>query len=144
MLKKIVESASNRIAILSMALYEREEIDSRLKQIIIHLLKCEYQPEKKSMSWVSSISGQRKILAGTLADKTFLNYAKLPETLRKVYTQGRSLASKQTGIDVKTFPTVCPWTIDQILDSTFYPNADSWGSVYQNTDNRKRSGKGKR
>ncbi len=37
----------------------KRELGSRLEVLILHLLKCEFQPERKSSSWVGTIGEQR-------------------------------------------------------------------------------------
>src|SRR5689334_876047 len=37
----------------------KHELASRLEVLIVHLLKCEFQPDHKSSSWTGSIGEQR-------------------------------------------------------------------------------------
>ena len=30
-------------------------------------------------------------------------------------------ASRETGLDVQTFPADCPWNVEQLTDSHYYP-----------------------
>ena len=43
----------------SMGASERKELDSRLIELLLHLLKWQYQPKRKGSSWEVSIAKQR-------------------------------------------------------------------------------------
>ena len=49
------------------------------------------------------------------------------ERLSLAYRRARLDAADETGIDLETFPGVCPWTIEQILKEDFLPQADPHG-----------------
>jgi hypothetical protein len=44
-------------------------------------------------------------------------------TLATLYAQARQDAARQMGMQVEAIPETCPWTIEQILDHNFYPEA---------------------
>jgi len=45
--------------------------------------------------------------------------------LEKVYPTVRRLTCAQTRLPLSTFPKVCPWTLAQILDGNFRPEANT-------------------
>ena len=47
---------------------ERRELGSRLKVLVMHLLKWQFQPERRSISWRTTINDQRDELEQLLAD----------------------------------------------------------------------------
>jgi uncharacterized protein DUF29 len=49
------------------------------------------------------------------------------ERLSLTYQRARLDAADETGLDLEKFPEVCPWTIEQILDEDFLPQADPGG-----------------
>ena len=99
---------------------EKHEIASRLIVIIMHLLKLQQQPARRTRSWNVTISTQRVDLERLLADNPSLR-ARLPESVNQVYTDAVKKAAAETGLDKRTFPVQCPWSADQILDEEFWP-----------------------
>ena len=48
----------------------------------------------------------------------------LSEAVTKAYPKSVSLAVKETGLVVKTFPQECPYLIEQLLEDDFYPTPE--------------------
>jgi hypothetical protein len=98
------------------------ELESRLEVLIRHLLKWRYQPERRarSRSWPSTIQEQRRRLARLLAQSPSLRPA-LMAALPEEYRHARQRASYETRFPEDTFPPVCPWTADELLDPEFWP-----------------------
>ncbi len=105
----------------SMGASERRELVSRLGILLAHLLKWQYEPELRSKSWVSTIREQRRMLPLHLKQNPSLK-AKLDEFMVDGYALGRGIASDETGLPEKTFPDVCLWTFEQIMDAEFWPD----------------------
>lgn len=105
----------------SMGASERNQLQSRLKILLGHLLKWQYQPLFRSRSWNATIEEQRLSLTDLLEDNPSLKNI-LEERLRKAYPQGVLLAVKETNLDKHTFPSTCPYSLKQILDVSFYPD----------------------
>lgn len=106
-----------------MARSHKRELESRVHQLVMHLLKWCYQPEERPIhgrSWQSSINNQRVELSLLLRDNPSLR-PQLPEVLAERYPQARKHASEETGKLLGTFPQDCPWPIEQILDDDFWP-----------------------
>jgi hypothetical protein len=97
----------------SMGASERSQLQSRLKVLLGHLLKWQYQPAFRSRSWTATIM--------ELIDDNPSLRSLLDERIRKAYQQGVLLAVKETDIDERKFPSSCPYTHEQILDLGFYP-----------------------
>ena len=59
---KITEIDIQNIAeeLESMGKSQKRELISRLAVLIMHLLKWQYQPEKRSHSWIETINEQRR------------------------------------------------------------------------------------
>lgn len=93
---------------------ERRAVKSNLINLITHLLKCEFQKDFKSKSWEDSIKEcRRQILIDTEDNPSLNEYPE--EILLYCYSKARNFASKETGLDLKTFPLECPWSINEIL-----------------------------
>lgn len=99
---------------------EKRELVSRLSQLIMHLLKWHFQPTMRGHSWIYSIRAQRKQTKIHLKDNPSLK-SKLDEILLDSYDVAISEAAKETSLDEKNFPSECPYTFDQIIDDTFFP-----------------------
>lgn len=84
-----------------------------LRVLTMHLLKWDYQPEKRSRSWALTISSQRLELSDLLADNPGLK-PRFGEALERAYRRARLEASKETGLDLRTFPETCPYDLAAI------------------------------
>lgn len=104
----------------SMGARERRELISRLRVLMMHLLKWEYQPDLRSRSWDLTIRNQRDELAIHLEDNPSLK-SKILDVLVKAYPLALRDAEKETGLPEQVFPAQCPWTIEQMMDAEFWP-----------------------
>jgi hypothetical protein len=82
---------------------DKREIRSRLTVLIMHLLKLQYQPERATRSWRSTIDAQVTEVELVLEDSPSLR-GELPEFIRRAYRDARRKASSETGIPIATFP----------------------------------------
>jgi len=101
---------------------ETHKVESRLIILLMHLLKWEYQPERRSRSWQNTIAEQRDRLDRLLRKNPTLR-ARLPEILEFVYPYAVKKALRETGLLASPFPQACPYTLQQLLDDTFFPDA---------------------
>lgn len=100
---------------------EKRELESRLTVLLVHLLKWHYQPVRRSRSWNLTIDGQRIRFFRVFSDNPGLKPL-LPDLLANAYRLARVDVSKETGMDIKTFPVDCPWDFQQITDDAYYPD----------------------
>ncbi|WP_019508454.1 DUF29 domain-containing protein [Pleurocapsa sp. PCC 7319] len=102
---------------------ERNKIISSLRLIYQHLLKWQYQPEKRSKSWTNTIDRERDNICDYIEDMPSLKkMLDDSEIIAKGYSRGRRDAIKETGIT--NLPTDCPFTMQQVLDSNYLPSCD--------------------
>jgi len=99
--------------IQDMAIRDRREAKSRMRQLLIHLLKWEYQPRKRSRSWETTIADQRFEMQDILTSKTLLNHVK--QELSVVYNQAVKVAMTETGLKRENFPDSCPYSLEFLL-----------------------------
>ena len=100
----------------SLGTSQRSEIRSRLKVLLVRLLKWKYQPEWRCGSWRGSIREARDQIDDVLEDNPSLrDYP--AECLPKAYGRARMKALDESGL--LHFPEACPWTIDEILSGEF-------------------------
>ncbi|HMQ57151.1 MAG TPA: DUF29 domain-containing protein [Rhizobiaceae bacterium] len=99
---------------------ERHAIENRLEVLLAHLLKWAYQGHKRYGSWRGTIIEQRKRIAKLLRENPSLKHVP-QESLTEVHELARIVAANDSGLDAEAFPADCPFTIDQILDESFWP-----------------------
>lgn len=98
-----------------------DEIESRLSVLLTHLLKWRYQRAARSNSWRATIEEQRERIARRIRKSPSLR-GHPGEVLKDEYRLARLKASGETGLAEDAFPTTCPFTIEQVLDSEFLPD----------------------
>lgn len=104
----------------SMGASEKRELLNRLGVLLAHLLKWQYEPDRRGRSWVNTIREQRRMIPLHLKQNPSLK-GKLEEFMEDGYGLGRGIASDETGLPESTFPHDCPWVFEQILNSEFWP-----------------------
>jgi Domain of unknown function DUF29 len=99
---------------------ERRGIASQLTRLLLHLLKWQYQPERRSDSWLDSITDARTQIELAIQDSPSLkNY--LAEQLEESYQRSRRQASQQTKMPIAAFPPECPYPLDLVLQENWFP-----------------------
>jgi len=98
----------------------RRELRSRLRVLVSHLLKWQFQAPKRSTSWASTIIDQREEIADVLEESPSLRRT-MSSSLSNVYAGASKIAAVETGIPVQDLPPTCPYSLEQILDESFLP-----------------------
>ena len=104
----------------SMGRTEKRELVSRLTVLLLHLLKWQFQPARRGSSWRRTILEQRIRLASHLADNPSLK-GRLADAITESYRLAVIGAVDETGHEEATFPAICPWSFDQMMDEAFWP-----------------------
>ena len=99
---------------------EKRELESRLRVLLMHLLKWQFQPERRSGSWRATIETQRIDATKLLSENPSLK-ATLHETTAHAYRLAVIEASAETGLRRSAFPPACPWSFAQYSDADFWP-----------------------
>lgn len=107
----------------AMARRDRQELISRLKILLAHLLKWAYQPTYRSSSWRGSILEQRLRIRDLLADCPSLQPF-LAQAVERAYSDGVTLAVKETGLSRGEFPDQHPYELDVLLDDDWFPERE--------------------
>lgn len=115
----------------SMAKRDRHELVNHLVILIAHLLKWQFQFKQLSemwdtfdgKSWQRSIAEQRDQIEGQLKMSPSLK-PYFDDAIQEAYPRAVKLAAKETKLPTKTFPTTCPYSIEQLLDDDFYPEPE--------------------
>ena len=101
---------------------DRDKLISSLKILIAHLLKWQYQPNKRSKSWSDTIFRERENIKEYLEDMPSLSqFLNSQEWTTKAYQRGKRLTALETGLYELDFPEVCPYSIDQLVDFNYFP-----------------------
>jgi len=98
---------------------QRQEIENRLDQLLLHLLKARFQPERWKGGWQASIKVQRRAITKLLRNNPSLK-GYPAAVLEQEYGTARLMAAAETELPEATFPETCPFTIDEILDDGFF------------------------
>lgn len=99
---------------------QRNELRNRLKELLMHLLKWQFQSEKQSPSWYRSIQMQRNAINDLLDDNPSLRRL-IPENVAEVYPRAVRDAIVETGLPRSAFPSTCPYEPIQVMDDEFFP-----------------------
>ncbi len=106
--------------IATMGRSEKKALRSNLEVVLMHLLKYQYQSEKRSGSWRATIREHRKRIRETLVESPSLK-PYLDQVFSASYADARLLAADETELLIATFPEQSPFTPEQVLDADFLP-----------------------
>ena len=102
---------------------EKRGFCSNLEQLLLHLLKWKYQLNKRSGSWESYIIEHRNRMLDDLEDSP--SYKPYYEQIfDKCYQNARKYAEAETGLSIKTFPEICPFSKIEVLTLDYLPQDD--------------------
>ena len=93
-------------------------LESALRTLMLHMLKWDHQPGRRSRSWWASISEQRLRLDDVLADNPGLR-PRIDEAITRAYRRARLRAIKETDLEPERFPETCPYSWQEIVYRDF-------------------------
>jgi Domain of unknown function DUF29 len=102
----------------SLGKQQRQELRNRLGVLMGHLLKWNYQPEKRSKSWRVTIREQRREISIHLKENPSLK-PYLEEAIALAYESALDLVVRETPLDYPDLPANCPYSLDQLFDPEF-------------------------
>ena len=94
------------------------KLESALRVLLLHMLKWDHQPDRRSRSWWASITEQRLKLGDVLADNPGLR-PRIDEAITRAYRRARLRAIKATDVEESRFPETCPYTWHDIVSREF-------------------------
>lgn len=103
---------------------DRRALKSRLEVLLVHLLKWTYQADRRSNGWLATITEQRLRIQDLLTDSPSIK-PYLQAEQAQCYANARKLAAAETGLDLATFPSVCPYSLTVILTDDFLPDTSA-------------------
>lgn len=101
---------------------ERRGIASQLTRLLLHLLKWHYQPQRRSDSWLDSITDARTQIELAIEDSPSLK-GYPAEQLEESYQRARRQAVKQTRMEIAMFPETCPYAPELIMAEDWLPES---------------------
>ena len=115
--------------IMSLGKSEQRELYSRLSILLTHLLKLYHgaleRPEdlrRARRGWQATVTTQRLGVAKILRENPSLRPT-IPAELADAYAVARVEAAAALEIEDATIPETYPWTVAQVLDANFWPEA---------------------
>lgn len=100
---------------------QKKAIKSNLRVILWHLLKYQYQPEKRTKSWRLTIYKHRDRLQDSFAESPSLKNF-FQEVFDECYQKARETASQETELLITVFPKICPFSQEETLDKNYLPD----------------------
>jgi len=100
---------------------ERRELRNRLRVLLEHLLKWQFQPRRRSLGWRATIAVQRIEIQQHLDENPGLKPS-IPEVLRGAYATARvAVTTRFLATAEPQPPESCPSTFEQVMDEQFWP-----------------------
>jgi hypothetical protein len=94
------------------------KLESACRVLLLHFLKWDHQPDRRTRSWVLSIEAQRLELEDVLGDNPGLK-PRIAEAMARAYRKARIDAAKETGLETDRFPQACPYGFDDLTSRPF-------------------------
>ncbi|CDH47362.1 DUF29 domain-containing protein [Candidatus Contendibacter odensensis] len=99
---------------------EQRELAHRMAVLLAHLLKWQFQSERRGHSGRQTIVVQRRAIAKRLQRTPSLKTSLADvQWWEEVWADGVALATEETGL---VFPEACLWSADQIMSGDFWPD----------------------
>ena len=100
---------------------EQRELASRMTVLLMHLLKWQYQPERRGSSWRYTIAAQRHAIAVRIKRTPSLQATlRDPAWWEELWADAVAAATAETGLG--DIPATCPWALGAIQDAAWLPD----------------------
>ena len=88
---------------------------SAIEIVLIHMLKWDFQPQRRTAGWIASIIEHRRRIEAELEDSP--SYAaRCEEAVHRAYRTAPIAAARETRLPISTFPADCPYSWSEIVD----------------------------
>lgn len=94
------------------------KLESALRVLLMHMLKWDHQPERRSRSWVLSIKAQRIAVRRVMETNPGLA-PRVSEAIGFGYEAARVEAARETELEEDVFPERCPYSWQVIFKRDF-------------------------
>jgi hypothetical protein len=100
---------------------EQRELASRMSVLLAHLLKWQFQPDRRGTSWQRTVKEQRRAIAAHIKETPSLKSTlDNPNWFEGVWADAIAKSIDETGLEL--FPEDCEWSVGQILSQDFFPD----------------------
>lgn len=107
----------------SMGRRDRRELKSRLRVILLYLLKWQAQPDQRGTSWRKTLRAQRVEIRDLLQQSPSLR-REVQGLMREADADAVKDAIDETSLRAEIFPNACPYAAEDVLDEDYLPAAD--------------------
>lgn len=104
----------------SLGISERKALGSHIRNLLLHFLKWQFQPERRGQSWRLSIDNARSEIFELLTEMPSLRRG-LDQRIASEYGRARRTAAIETELELATFPEACPYKLKQLLKPEYLP-----------------------
>lgn len=104
-------------------LSEYYRLQSAVEIVLVHMLKWDRQPERRSRSWSTGIAEHRERIGIVLRKSPGLK-SSLAEAQENAFRLARLRAAREMRRPVEGLPAECPYTWDDILNRPFDIDSD--------------------
>jgi hypothetical protein len=105
----------------SMGRRDRRELKSRLRVVLLHLLKWQAQPDQRGTSWRKTLRPQRREIRDLLQQSPSLR-REVPDLIRDAYADAVKDAIDETGLRAEVFPSESFYAADGVLAEDWLPS----------------------
>lgn len=99
---------------------EQRELANRMAVLLAHLLKWQFQPERRGDSWERTIREQRKAIARRVKNTPSLQ-ASLQDAEWLADAWGDAITMTIAETSINNLPESCPWRVEHILSESWLP-----------------------
>ncbi|MEZ0211787.1 MAG: DUF29 domain-containing protein [Xanthobacteraceae bacterium] len=94
------------------------KLRSAFRVLLMHMLKWDHQPERRSRSWAGTIATQRLDILDVLEDNPSLK-SRIEDAAAAAYRRARIEAARETELPLRTFPEINPYALKDMMERAF-------------------------
>ncbi|AQH02097.1 hypothetical protein A9R05_23745 [Burkholderia sp. KK1] len=101
---------------------EQRDFASRMAVLLAHLLKWQWQPDRRGASWETTIRVQRAAIERRLKKTPSLKpMLDDDDWISDMWGDARQQAAKEMNVGMAILPENCPWSMTDALSDEFLP-----------------------
>lgn len=105
----------------TMGRLEVRALRDHLRELLVHLLKWHYRPDRRTPAWRASIYNSRRAIAHLLEESPSLG-ERLETLADGEYADARFNAANEIGLDTDGLPVAPPFSPSELLDIDYWPD----------------------
>ena len=119
---RVAEADLEHIAeeIEDMGKRERRSLRHRFERLIEHLLKWQFQAQRRGTSWARTVLDQRRGIQRLLEENRSLHH-ELAELVPGAYADAAETVALVMRVPREELPAECPFSLEQLLDKQYLP-----------------------